>query len=223
MYYYIHRFCFVSRQNHTTFHRLITLLSLSLYYYLLHTYYILSMTTPIIKQFLCFYELMIQFTLFYYYYYIIIIKQNKTKNYSGISRPSFQLGHKRHIYIYILRQYYTTIFQCCQIIFRSFVSSFCLMFFTSNLATLNTTSTPQPHSRPPSKTRSMRLQQQQQPSSSASTAEQEAASHVQKAKSTRIEALKSDNRDLQPKPSSRKYPKKKNKTMISAENDFIIL
>ena len=83
------------------------------------------------------------------------------------------------------------------------------MFFTSNLATLNTTSTPQPHSRPPSKTRSMRLQQQQQPSSSASTAEQEAAaSHVQKAKSTRIEALKSDNRDLQPKPSSRKYPKK---------------
>ena len=97
------------------------------------------------------------------------------------------------------------------------------MFFTSNLATLNTTSTPQPHSRPPSKTRSMRLQQQQQPSSSASTAEQEAASHVQKAKSTRIEALKSDNRDLQPKPSSRKY-QKKNKTMISAEkNDFIIL
>ena len=91
------------------------------------------------------------------------------------------------------------------------------MFFTSNLATLNTTSTPQPHSRPPSKTRSMRLQQQQQPSSSASTAEQEAAaSHVQKAKSTRIEALKSDNRDLQPKPgpsSSRKYQSTKNKTM----------
>ena len=63
----------------------------------------------------------------------------------------------------------------------------------------------------------MRLQQQQQPSSSASTAEQEAAaSHVQKAKSTRIEALKSDNRDLQPKPgpsSSRKYQSTKNKTM----------
>ena len=60
----------------------------------------------------------------------------------------------------------------------------------------------------------MRLQQQQQhpqqqpASSSGGAAEQEAASHVQKAKSTRIEALKSDNRDLQPKPSpSRKYPK----------------
>ena len=98
------------------------------------------------------------------------------------------------------------------------------MFFTSNLATLNTTSTPsQPHSRPPSKTRSMRLQQQQQQQPSSAAEQEAAASHVQKAKSTRIEALKSDNRDLQPKPSSRKYPKKKNKTMISAENDFIIL
>ena len=90
------------------------------------------------------------------------------------------------------------------------------MFFTSNLATLNTTSTPQPHSRPPSKTRSMRLQQQQQQQQPSSAAEQEAASHVQKAKSTRIEALKSDNRDLQPKPgpsSSRKYQSTKNKTM----------
>ena len=62
----------------------------------------------------------------------------------------------------------------------------------------------------------MRLQQQQQhpqqqPSSSGGAAEQEAASHVQKAKSTRIEALKSDNRDLptKPSPSSRKYQSKK--------------
>ena len=76
------------------------------------------------------------------------------------------------------------------------------MFFTSNLATLNTTSTPHPHSRPPSKTRSMRP---------PAPPQAEEAAHVQKAKSSRIEALKSDNRDLQPPPkpntSSREYPK----------------
>ena len=101
---------------------------------------------------------------------------------------------------------------------------FCLMYhFTSNLATLNTTSTPskQHHSaaaatRPPSKTRSMRPASAAAITSAAPFSEEysaAAATHnLQKAKSSRIEALKSDNRDLQPqiaKQSSRKYQDRK--------------
>lgn len=95
--------------------------------------------------------------------------------------------------------------------------------FTSNLATLNTTSTPskQHHSaaaatRPPSKTRSMRPASAAAITSAAPFSEEysaAAATHnLQKAKSSRIEALKSDNRDLQPqiaKQSSRKYQDRK--------------